>query len=237
MGNKRGSASREALLVAGREAFAANRFDEVSIVAVAKSVGAAAGSVGYHFGDKRGFYLAVLAQASDEFWGRLLELHGPAFERLVAGLDLFLDLAESQPRAFEALIADTADPEVRQIHHAHRDRVAHALALEITNTESTPVLQTALNGCLSFIEGSVVYWLNSQSIPRDVLRELLIAAVNNTVLSAISLDPSIELADRAVAAMMVDSLARRHADLAAELPGIGEQPPAATRHEDRGVSS
>jgi len=207
-GNRRGGASRTALLAAGRAAFSAQRYEEVSVVEVARSIGAAAGSVSYHFGGKRGYYLAVLEQAADDFWSQLTQMRGPGVERLGRGMDMFLDMAEQEPEAFEALIANAADAEVRQIHDRHRRRLARALAIEITGSESTPVLQTALAGCLSLIEGTVLHWIHTEAISRRQLRELLMASVYSTVFSAISVDPQIELSQRALEALMAGSQGR-----------------------------
>ena len=201
-GNQRGSASRAALLAAGRTAFSQRRYEEVSIVEVARSVGAAAGSINYHFGDKRAFYLAVLEQVAEEFWAELVQMRGPGAQRLVRGVDVLLDWAEGQPQTFEALITDVGDRQVRTIHDRHRSQLVTALALEITGSESTPVLRTALHGCLSSNEAMVLQWLHTPQISRDQLRDLMIASVYSAVLSAVGVDPDIELSPRAIEAML-----------------------------------
>lgn len=205
VGNKRGVASRAALLDAGRVAFSAQRYDEVSIVDVARSLGVAAGSISYHFGGKRGFYLAVVEQAADEFWSDLVQMRGPALQRLSDGIGKFLDRAHQEPSAFEALLADVADAEVRRVREQHRQRLAHALAVEITGTESTPVLRAAISGWLSFIEGVVLHWMHTEEISRDVVRDLIIANFIGTVLSAVRSDPDIKLSQRVVDAVLPDA--------------------------------
>ncbi|NGX07928.1 TetR family transcriptional regulator [Mycobacteroides franklinii] len=204
VGNRRGVASRAALLEAGRAAFSAQRYDEVSIVDVARSLGVAAGSISYHFGGKRGFYLAVVEQAADEFWSDLVAMRGPALERLSDGVGKFLDRAQQEPGAFEALLTDVADAEVRRIREQHRQRLAHALAVEITGTDSTPVLRAAISGCLSFIEGIVLHWMHTHEISRDAVRDLIMANFFGTVLSAVKSDPDIELSQRVVDVVVSD---------------------------------
>jgi AcrR family transcriptional regulator len=204
-GNRRGDASKATLLAAGRAAFSQQRYEEVSIVDLARSIGVAAGSISYHFGGKRGFYLAVLEEAAQEFWNELLQMRGPALERMTRGVEKFLNLAQNEPGAFEALIADVADAEVRAIREQHRQRVAHALAVEITGTDSTPVLRAAINGCLSFIEGIVLHWIHTEEISREQVRELILANFFGTVLAAVRADPDIELSQRVLDAVMSDS--------------------------------
>ncbi|AMU21411.1 Probable transcriptional regulatory protein TetR [Mycobacteroides abscessus subsp. massiliense] len=219
VGNRRGVASRAALLEAGRAAFSAQRYDEVSIVDVARSLGVAAGSISYHFGGKRGFYLAVVEQAAEEFWSDLIQMRGPALERLSDGIGKFLDRAQQEPRAFEALLADVADAEVRRIREQHRQRLAHALAVEITGTESTPVLRAAISGSLSFMEGIVLHWMHTDEVSRDAIRDLITANFIGTILSAVRSDPDIELSQRVIEAVLPDAqLLSVFADLASLIP-------------------
>ncbi|MFG1782641.1 TetR/AcrR family transcriptional regulator [Rhodococcus oryzae] len=205
VGNRRGEASRAVLLEAGKDAFSQQRYGEVSIVDLARSLGVAAGSISYHFGGKRGFYLAVLELAAEEFWGDLLAMRGPAVDRLAQGVDKLLDRAAQQPGSFEALIADVADAEVRQIRDRHRQRIAAALAMEITGTESTPVFRAAISGCLSFIEGIVLHWMRTEEITREQVRDLVLANVFGSVLGALRVDPQIELTQRVMDAAMSES--------------------------------
>ncbi|WP_280266649.1 TetR/AcrR family transcriptional regulator [Nocardia wallacei] len=204
VGNRRGEASRTALLEAGKAAFSNDRYEEVSIVDLARSLGVAAGSISYHFGGKRGFYLAVLEYAAEEFWGDLLALRGPALERLDRGLDRLLDEAEQGPRAFEALFADVADAEVRQIRERHRTRLTDALLIEVTGSDSSSVLRAAISGFVSFVEGLVLHWTRTRDISREQVKELVVGNLFGTILAALRTDPNIELTQRAVDAALSD---------------------------------
>ena len=203
-GNRRGDTSRAVLLEAGRAAFSRGRYEEVSIVDLARSIGVAAGSISYHFGGKRGFYLAVLEQAAEEFWGEMHAMRGPALERLNRGVDRLLDQAHAEPGSFEALLADTADAQVRRIRDEHRERFALALAVELTDTDTSAVLRAAVLGWLSFIEGIAVHWLHSPELTREQVRDLIVANFFGTVLGAVRVDPEIVLAQRVVDALVSD---------------------------------
>lgn len=204
VGNRRGEASRAALLAAGKAAFSGDRYEEVSIVDLARSIGVAAGSISYHFGGKRGFYLAVLEQAAEEFWGDLLALRGPALDRLTRGIDRLLDEAEQQPRAFEALFADVADAEVRQIRDRHRIQLTDALVVEVTDSDSSPVLRAAISGFVAYIEGLVLHWTRTRDITRDQVKDLVVGTMFGTILAALRTDPNIELTQRAIDAALSD---------------------------------
>ncbi len=205
VGNRRGEASRSALLAAGKAAFSGQRYEEVSIVELARSLGVATGSISYHFGGKRGFYLAVLEAAADEFWGYLLAMRGPALDRLSRGIDRLLDEAEQQPASFEALIADVADAEVRQIRERHRDRLADALVLEVSVSDSPAVLRAAISGFVSFVEGLVLHWLRTGAITRAQVKDLIVGNFFGAALSALRVDPDIELTQRATDAVLSDA--------------------------------
>lgn len=222
VGNRRGEAARATLLDAGRVAFSTQRYEEVSIVDLARSLGVAAGSISYHFGGKRGFYLAVIARAADEFWSELLAMRGPALDRLTWGVEKLLDRAHAQPGAFEALLADVADAEVRKIRDEHRARLAHALAVEISGSAATPVLRAAIAGWMSFIEGAVLDWLHTGDLAREQVRDLILGNFFGTVLSAVSVDPGIELSKRVVDAVLSD------ARLGSFLAGMAMTMPAGT---------
>ncbi|UGT56284.1 TetR/AcrR family transcriptional regulator [Nocardia asteroides] len=204
VGNRRGEASRAALLTAGKAAFSNDRYEEVSIVDLARSLGVAAGSISYHFGGKRGFYLAVLEQAAEEFWGDLLAMRGPALDRLARGIDRLLDEAEHQPRAFEALFADVADAEVRAIRDRHRVQLADALVVEVTGSDASPVLRAAIDGFVSYIEGLALYWARTREISRAQVKELVVGTMFGTILAALRTDPNIELTQRAIDAALSD---------------------------------
>ncbi|MCR3722033.1 MULTISPECIES: TetR/AcrR family transcriptional regulator [Prauserella salsuginis group] len=203
--NRRGEASRSALLAAGKTAFSSRRYEEVSIVDLARELGVAAGSISYHFGGKRGFYLAVLEAAADEFWGDLLAMRGPALDRLSRGVDRLLDEAVQQPASFEALIADVADAEVRQIRERHRGRLADALAVEMTGSSSSVVLRAAISGFLSFVEGLVLHWLHTGEITRVQVKDLIMGNFFGAAMSALRVDPDIELTQRAIDAALSDA--------------------------------
>ncbi|MRH91331.1 TetR family transcriptional regulator [Nocardia sp. SYP-A9097] len=206
MVNRRGEASRSALLAAGAIAFSSKRYEEVSIVDLARSLGVAAGSISYHFGGKRGFYLAVLEGATDSFWSDVLEMRGPALDRLSRGIDKLLDQAEQQPASFEALIADVSDAEVRRIQDRHRGRLADALAVEVTGSKPSPVLRAAINGFVSFVEGVVLHWLHTREITRVQVKELIVGSFFGTALSALRIDTDIELTPAAGEALLSDAL-------------------------------
>ncbi|WP_446223621.1 TetR/AcrR family transcriptional regulator [Nocardia sp. IBHARD005] len=203
-GNRRGEAARAALLDAGRDAFSHQRYEEVSIVDLARTLGVAAGSISYHFGGKRGFYLAVIEQAFDEFRADILATRGPALEWLNRFIDSLLDRAEQHPGGYELMVADVADIQVRQIRDRSFDQITEQLALELTGAEAGPVLRAAITGCIASIEGLVVHWLHTDALTRDQVRELIVTNYIGAVISAIRVDPTIRIREEIMDSILAD---------------------------------
>ena len=99
-------ATREALLRAGAELFAARGFDGVSVGALAERAGVNKALVSYHFGGKRGLYAAVLRETFAEVAERVRELESadpapPEFLRRLIGV--FREMAELRRPNFPAM--------------------------------------------------------------------------------------------------------------------------------------
>ena len=78
-------ATREALLRAGRELFAARGYDGVPVAAIAQKAAVNKAMINYHFGGKRQLYLAIVSETFADIVGRverLAELPRPAPEVL-----------------------------------------------------------------------------------------------------------------------------------------------------------
>lgn len=197
--NRRGEAKRAELIEIGTSVFGTQRYDDVAIEDVAHRAGVVAGMINYHFGSKRGFYLAVLQAGVTEFWARLHALRGlPTRERLQRGVDAFIDYAQNNPAAFESFLVNVPDAEVRALHRRELDAMTDAMALETTGSSSTPLLRSAMAGWLFFVEGLLLHWLTTgMTTPREQIRELAIGNLVATVRAAMAADAEIVLSRRA----------------------------------------
>lgn len=100
-------ATREALLSAGAELFAARGFDGVSVEQLAERAGVNKALVSYHFGGKRGLYGSVLSETFAELAERVsaLEAREPSPPEFLRGLiALFRELAEKRRPNFPAIL-------------------------------------------------------------------------------------------------------------------------------------
>ncbi|MGW4241527.1 TetR/AcrR family transcriptional regulator [Nocardia sp. NPDC004722] len=198
----RSDESRTALLNAARDVFGAKRFDEVSTTEIAQRAGTAIGLINYHFGGKRGLYLAAAEAEYGRFWDGLQALRGPAVARLIQGLDLFIDHAEANQGSPLALSTRVTDPELRALHQQHFDRLIDAMLQETTGGAGTALARTAMSGWIAFTEGAVGDWLRHRDLTREQLRELLLTGLFSAAQSVLSMDPATPLSSRAITALL-----------------------------------
>jgi AcrR family transcriptional regulator len=96
--NDRGEQTRSALISAAMAEFGRSGFDAASTRAIAAGAGVNQALIGYHFGGKRGLYLAVFEHIA----GRVQAYLAPVAERLADELD---QLPEEEQTRREAAVA------------------------------------------------------------------------------------------------------------------------------------
>ncbi|MEU0538727.1 TetR family transcriptional regulator [Nocardia sp. NPDC005978] len=193
--------ARTALLAAAVDIFTAQRFDEVSTTEIARRAGVAIGLITYHFGGKRGLYLAAAEAVATEFWESLRAMRGPAVPRLVRGLDLYFDHAERYLGSPLAPTARATDPELRAIHERYFDQLVNGLLQEVSGGPGTALIRASVAGWLGFVEGVVAEWLRTRELTREQVRELLLANFFGTAQAVLSMDPGTPLSSRAITAL------------------------------------
>jgi AcrR family transcriptional regulator len=186
---------REELLSIGRELFADNAYDELSIDEIARRAGVAKGLLYYYFGSKRGFYVAVVEHAARELGERIeSDPQAPPAERLLHALDAYLAYVDEVSEGYRAFMAGGigSDPEVRAILLRERRRVAEQVAEGLTGArEMPPALRTALEGWLSFIEGVSLDWLAHRDLDRAEVRALLLSALGGALAGVRAVDSEV----------------------------------------------
>jgi AcrR family transcriptional regulator len=191
---------RSELLGIGRTLFSTRAYDELSIDEIAARAGVAAGLLYYYFGNKRGYYLAVIEEAAGELRRRVeQDASLPAGERLARGLDAYLRYVEDSPEGYRALMAGGigADSEARAIVTRERRRFLDLIVDELAaEPAATRALSIALEGWFSFIEGACLEWLDRGGLDRDALRTLLLDTLGGALAAAGSAAPGTRLEAR-----------------------------------------
>lgn len=176
-------ARREQLLEAGVELLRRRPYDEVSIEEIAAAAGVSKGLLYHYFPTKQDFVLAALERGQRQL-GELTapDPDLPPAEQLGASIDRFLDFVEAHEVAYTAIFRSRGgrDPEIQAALERGRQERLDSLLDSLASWEAapiaverTPLLETAIQGWIFFVEGAVLRWLERRDLERDELRELL----------------------------------------------------------------
>jgi AcrR family transcriptional regulator len=187
-------ARREQLLAAGAELLGRRPYDEVSIGEIAAAAGVSKGLLYHYFPTKKDFVLAALRRGERELGELTAPDPGlPPAEQLDAALDRFLDFVEQHAAAYMAIFRSrgSGDPEIEATLEQNRQLRLSSLIESLMSwkaapvtIERTPLLETALQGWVFFVEGAVLHWLEHRDIDRGELRQLLEQALIGALASA-----------------------------------------------------
>lgn len=185
---------REQLLAAGAELLGRRPYDEVSIEEIAAAAGVSKGLLYHYFPTKKDFVLAALRRGEREL-GELTapDPSLPPAEQLDAALERFLEFVEEHAAAYIAIFRSRGggDSEIEATLEQNRQLRLSALIDALSDwdaapvrVERTPLLETALQGWIFFVEGSVLRWLERRDLDRDELRALLRRALIDSLASS-----------------------------------------------------
>lgn len=187
-------ARREQLLAAGAELLGKRPYDEVSIGEIAAAAGVSKGLLYHYFPTKKDFVIAALRRGEQELGELTAPDPGlPPAEQLDAALDRFLDFVEDHAAAYMAIFRSRGggDPEIEATLEQNRQLRLSALIESLARWEAapvkverTPLLETALQGWIFFLEGAVLRWLERRDLSRGELRRLLRQALIDSLVSA-----------------------------------------------------
>ncbi len=188
-------ARREQLLAAGAELLGRRPYDEVSIEEIAAAAGVSKGLLYHYFPTKQEFLLAALERGQREL-GELTapDPDLPPAEQLGASIDRFLDFVEEHAAAYTAIFRSRGggDPEIQAALEAGRRERLDSLLESLAEWEAapvaiarTPLLETAVQGWIFFVEGAVLRWLEHRDVEREELRELLQRALLGALAAAV----------------------------------------------------
>ena len=125
-------AVRSSIVTAARELIAEGGYVAAQVAPVAERAGVAVGTVYRHFPSKSDLFAEVFREASqhevDAMQAAMEEIHGPAAERIAAGIEVFARRALRGRRLAWALLAEPVDPAVEaerlEFRHSYRDLMA-----------------------------------------------------------------------------------------------------------------
>ena len=184
------------LLDAGTALFAEHAYEEISMRQIAQAAGVSKALLYHYFPSKLDLFKAAVAEAAETLT-RLIEPSGsgPPVEQLSASLDAYLAWIGANARTWRKLMQSAATlPEARELVEGFRAQTLHRVVAELTGAEEPPpVLRTALQGWLGYLDAAILDWTARQDLPRETVRDLLVAAFGAALFAAQQADPELTL--------------------------------------------
>ncbi len=187
---------RRQLLAAGAKLFASHAFEEISMRQIAEAAGVSKPLLYHYFPSKDDLFIAAVTEASSELQA-LIEPSGKGtpVEQLTASLDAYLGWIEDHGETWTKLMQSAASlPAARELVEGFRERTLELALAQLTGRRKPrPALRTAIKGWLGYMDAAILDWTRARDLPREKLRELLLAAFVSSLLAAQQVDPKVEL--------------------------------------------
>jgi AcrR family transcriptional regulator len=180
---------RQQLIELGVEMLATRRLDELSVELIAKAAGISRGLLFHYFSSKQEFHVEVAKAAAAE----MLRRTGPdtslaPVDALRGALTSFIEYVEENPDNYRSLVrgAVSGDAEMRAIFDATRGTMAQRVidVLAAQGLEATPRATLAIHGWVAYVEECVVRWIDTRTVERGQLLDMLTKSLPALALSA-----------------------------------------------------
>jgi AcrR family transcriptional regulator len=202
-------ARRAQLIDLGVEMLATRRLDELSVELIAKAAGISRGLLFHYFPSKQEFHLEVARAAAAEMIRRTEpDTSQTPVDALRGALTSFMDYVEENPDNYKSLVrgAASGDATMRAIFDETRSTMAQRI-LDVLTTmglEVSPRMRLAIAGWVAYVEECVVRWIDTRTVDRDELLEMLVKSLPAVALAATDAEVgtlvSIVTADSAISA-------------------------------------
>jgi AcrR family transcriptional regulator len=182
-------ARRAQLIELGVEMLATRRLDELSVELIANAAGISRGLLFHYFPSKQEFHLEVARAAAAEMIRRTEPDTGLSpVEALRASLSSFIDYVEENPDNYKSLVrgAASGDTDMRAIFDETRATMAGRIldVIAAMGLEASPRATLAIHGWVAYVEECVIRWIESRTVDRDELLEMLTKSLPAVALSA-----------------------------------------------------
>ena len=184
------SGTREALLRAGRELFAAHGYEGVSVRAVAETAGANAAMVHHHFGSKSGLFEEVLRRRFEPLNQRRIEMLDAAIARHAPDDPPLEEVMEAFLRApVEAFGTPARATLLAVVHSVHEGQLSPEIFEKLFSRLQRhfakirdylePMSDAELQGRIRFVIGGMIHLLADRmwtgtSLDSEVILKMLI---------------------------------------------------------------
>lgn len=182
-------ARRAQLIALGVQMLAARTLDAVSVEDIARQAGISRGLLFHYFSSKQEFHTAVARAAAQELLDRTEpDIALPSVEALRGALDAFICYVEQDPDNYKSLVrgAASGDTEMRGIFEDTRATMAGRVIGVVgqLGIELGPRAQLAVHGWVAYCEECTIRWIETGSVDREALLEMLTKALPALVLAS-----------------------------------------------------
>jgi AcrR family transcriptional regulator len=187
---------RQQLLEAGAALFAEHSYEEISMRDIAAAAGVSKPLLYHYFPSKIDLFKAAVAEKAAELQSVIEPTGaGAPLDQLSSSLDAYLSWIEANALTWSKLMQSAAAlPEARDLVDGFRQGTTDMALARLTNSDTPrPALRTAIKGWLGYMDAAILDWTQHGDLPREDLRDLLIAAFVAALLSAQEADPEIKL--------------------------------------------
>jgi AcrR family transcriptional regulator len=182
-------ARKAQLINLGVEMLATRRLDELSVELIAKAAGISRGLLFHYFPSKQQFHLEVARAAAAEMIRRTSpDPELAPVDALRGALTSFIDYVEENPDNYKSLVrgAASGDAQMRAIFDATRSTMAQRI-LDVLTAQGLvvqPRATLAIHGWVAYVEECVIRWIDTRTVSRDELLEMLTNSLPAVALSA-----------------------------------------------------
>jgi len=188
---------RSQIVEAGKALFTQHAYEEISMREIAEAAGVSKPLLYHYFPSKIDLFKAAVAESAAELQTVIEPVHaGPPAEQLAASLDAYLGWIEQNAVTWTKLMQSAATlPEAREIVEGFRARTMEMVLVRLSGRRKPrPALRAAITGWLGYMDATIIDWAQHRDLPREKLRDLLIAAFGATLLAAQHIDPKVKIA-------------------------------------------
>jgi AcrR family transcriptional regulator len=182
-------ARRAQLINLGVEMLATRRLDELSVELIAQAAGISRGLLFHYFPSKQEFHLEVARAAAAEMLRRTEpDTDLSPVEALRSALTSFIEYVEENPDNYKSLVrgAASGDASMRAIFDETRSAMAQRIldVLGGMGLEVSPRAMLAIHGWVAYVEECVIRWIDTRTVQREQLLEMLTKSLPAVALSA-----------------------------------------------------
>ncbi len=187
---------RRQLIDAGSRAFGEHAYEDLSMREIAETAGVSKALLYHYFPSKIDLFKAAVDEKAQEIRAAIEPAgEGTPFEQLAASIDGYLAWVQANSGVWTRLMQSTATlPDARELVEGFRQQTMEMVLSELTGGGAPqPALRIAIRGWLGYMDAAILDWAASDDLPREQLRDLLLAMFGASLLAAQQADPSIEL--------------------------------------------